>query len=445
MIGIPIPTDIKKREIISSLIKELSKEEILLITGSRQAGKTYLLYMLIEHLLQRTFPKQIFFFDLESLNELELLESFRNFNDFVDYLKIRGADLSLPVFVFIDEIQYLTHPSNFLKYLYDHYKSKIKFIVSGSSSLEIKKKFTDRLTGRASRFNIHPSSFKECLFFAGEEEEEQNLQEINLGKLLTKGITKKIEKTFDYLKDKSRRLYENFSIFGGYPKVVLAEQASSKMKILNEIYSTYVRKDIRDIGGITDISGFNTLTKLLAFQIGSLVNESELTQAAGISRPTVRNYLFLLENTFVCHQLLPFFTNRRQEVVKMPKVYFEDVGLRNSIVNDFRLINGRQDGGFLIENSVFCQLLKTLPDFWEIHFWRTERKNEVDFILLGEEKEIVPIEVKYSNFRQPFIPSNLKLFIKKYQPKKAVVVTKSYLTKAKFNSTQILFVPAWMI
>jgi predicted AAA+ superfamily ATPase len=311
--------------------------------------------------------------------------------------------------------------------------------------LEIKKKFTDRLTGRASRFNIHPLSFGEYLFFAGKEEEKRNLQEINLEKLLTKGITKEIEKIFQYLKDEYQKLYENFSIFGGYPKVVLAEETSLKMKVLNEIYSTYVRKDIRDIGGISDIGGFNVLTKLLAFQIGSLVNESELTQSAGISRPTVRRYLFLLENTFVCHQLLPFFTNRRQEVVKMPKVYFEDVGLRNSIINDFRLINERQNDGFLIENSVFCQLLKKLPDFWEIHFWRTERKNEVDFILLGEKKEIVPIEVKYTNFHHPFIPLNLKLFINKYQPKKAMVVTKNYLSKARFNSTQIVFVPAWMV
>ena len=153
--------DLRPRAILATLEKQLNRDNILVIVGSRQVGKTSLLALLFEGLGQKTK----IYFDLE---DMQLLCDFNNLglNDFPRYLEEKmGFSLqNKNVFVFIDEIQYLDNPSSLLKYVFDHFKN-IKIIVSGSSSLEIKKKFSDRLTGRKYLHTLQPLSFADFLAF----------------------------------------------------------------------------------------------------------------------------------------------------------------------------------------------------------------------------------------------------------------------------------------
>lgn len=413
---IKFPENLIKRKILLQITPFLKQENIILLSGPRQTGKTSLLYLLIKKLLkQGVIQSQIVYFDLEDVLVLDRINNLKGFDKFLDLLEREGANVSKRIFVFIDEIQYLNHPSSFLKYLHDHYKPKIKFIVSGSSSLEIKRKFTDRLTGRVYPFIVLPLDFEEFLFF-------------------------KQKKTF------SLNLWKEFCLFGGYPAVVLRKEQFVKEKELAGIYSLYVKRDIKDFGGIEDVLGFNKLVKLLSLQIGNLFSESELAVSVQLSRQTIRKYLFLLENTYVIKRLLPFFTNKRKEFVKMPKVYFFDSGLRNAVLGSFSQIEQRGDIGHLMENLIFHELYKKVFEKQaELRFWRAQTGQEVDFVWQKKTGEIIPIEVKYRNFTKPVLNRGIKQFIKKYQPKQAVMITKDFEDKINFKKTEILFLPAYKI
>jgi predicted AAA+ superfamily ATPase len=409
-----IPKNLKNRQILKSISPFLKEENIILLTGPRQSGKTSLLYLLIKSLQKKVNPSQIVFFDLENVLTLDTLNKLKDFDDFVQILKAKDVDFNQRLYIFIDEVQYLNYPSSFLKYLHDHYKPKLKFIVSGSSSLEIKKKFRERLTGRIYQFNLFPLSFKEFLFFKNE-------------------------------KKPTRELFEEFVLFGGYPAISLKSDLTVKQKELSEIYSLYVKRDIKDFGNIEDITGFNKLVKLTANQIGNLINEVELANSSQLSRQTVRKYLFLLENTFVLKLIPPFFTNKRKELVKMPKVYFVDSGLRNAVLENYPLLSTMPDFPHLIENAIGIELIRKVSlEGGKIHFWRTQTKQEVDFIYLNQ-KEITPLEVKYANFKKPIIPKGLKAFINQYQPKLAFIITKNFDHKTEFKSTKIIFSSAYRL
>lgn len=441
------PEKLLPREVLPKIIPFLEAENIVLLTGARQTGKTSLLYLLIRHLWDKNvLPSQIVYFDLENIYDFSLLENLKDFNDFWQVLKDKGVDERKRVFVFIDEVQHLKNPSSFLKYLHDHYKPRLKFVVTGSSSLEIKRKFTDRLTGRVYRFVIKPLNFREFLEFKDEKELAKSLSVFNFSFWIS---TKHPEEDFKKIslshQHRLNDFLKEYLIFGGYPAVSLKENPLIKHRDLQEIYSLYIRRDIKDIGEIEDVSGYNNLVSLLCFQIGSLVKEQELALSSGLSRPTVKKYLFLLENTYVLKLVLPFFTNKRTEITKTPKVYFEDVGLRNGVINNFSLLEQRADREAILENFVFSQLSKENDLSQEIRFWRNQAKSEVDFIWQRGVNEPYPIEVK-SNYscKQPF-PSGLKSFISLYRPSRGFVIHQGGFDLLNFKKTKIYVIPAWAI
>ncbi len=212
-----------------------------------------------------------------------------------------------------------------------------------------------------------------------------------------------------------------------------------------EIYSLYIRRDIKDIGGIDDVSGYNKLVSLLCLQIGNLVKEQELAVSSGLSRPTVKKYLFLLENTYVLKLVRPFFTNKRKEITKTPKVFFEDVGLRNGAINNFNPLSQRVDSGSIIENFVFSQLSKEDVFSQKIAFWRSQAKNEVDFIWQENINEPYPVEVKTKYPRNRPFPPGLKSFISLYQPTRAFIIHLGEPDILRFKETKIYVILAWAV
>ena len=441
------PEKLLPREILAKVIPFLEAENIVLLTGARQTGKTSLLYLLIRHLRNKgILPSRIVYFDLENIYDFSLLQGLKDFNDFWQILKDKGVEERKRVFVFIDEIQHLKSPSSFLKYLHDHYKPRLKFIVTGSSSLEIKKKFTDRLTGRVYRFVIRPLNFREFLEFKDEKELARVLSVFDLSFWIS---AKHPEEDFGKIslshQHRLNDLLKEYLIYGGYPAISLEENPLIRQRDLQEIYSLYIRRDIRDIGEIEDVSGYNNLVSLLCFQIGNLVKKQELALSSGLSRPTVKKYLFLLEDTYVLKLVLPFFTNKRTEITKTAKIYFEDVGLRNGVLNNFNLLNQRADRGVILENFVFSQLSKENDLSQEIRFWRSQAKNEVDFIWQRNVSEVYPIEVKLNySCKQPF-PSGLKSFISLYQPSRGFIIHRGEFDLLNFKKTKIYVIPAWAI
>jgi predicted AAA+ superfamily ATPase len=376
---------IYNRKLIGSIIPLLKTKEIIVIHGARQVGKSFLMKYLINNHIKRDY----FYMDLENIEYLELCN--KGPEAVYRFLMERGLNPDKRIILLIDEIQYLKNPSNFLKLFHDHY-ANIKMIVSGSSSFDIKKKFKESLVGRTINFELFPLNFEEFLEFKNKKYiiKKENLSEINKELI---------------------GLFEKYNFFGGYPKIVLEKNEENKKLMLSQIISTYIKKDIRDLGNIRDIDSFNRLLVILASQSGNLLNIEELSNTLGIDKKTIKEWLFLLEATYVIKLVRPFHGNIRSELTKNPKIFFIDTGLMHLLhLKDFpKILLGNS-----FENSFFSELLKNRLEF---AFWRTTNKQEIDFII--RRKKTIAVEIKL-NFQQS-IGSALKFFKEKYRSKTFVV------------------------
>ncbi|NOY77751.1 MAG: ATP-binding protein [Calditrichaeota bacterium] len=430
-------TNLLPRQILPAIQAELQSPYVVIIFGSRRVGKTSLLRLLQNHLLANGHPAgNILYFDLE--NPI-FREDFThpNYDAIAQFLLSKATFPAKRLIVFLDEVQYLENASSLLKYLFDHYSNRIKFVVSGSSLLRLKSLFSDSMVGRKRVFRLHPLSFREFLTFKQKEESLRQVPSVF--------SLEAPEKLVDFLPLPSLKAFLlselfDFLIFGGFPEPTLATQTDNRKAALFELYTSYVQKDISFLFGVESVDKFNKLAKLFAAQIGNLVNFSEISNTLGISRSTVDKYTFLQKSTFFVELISPFYSNVRKELTKMPKIYLEDVGMRNALLNLFR--SDLTDQGNLAENFVFNQLQKLLPQR-EIHFWRTKSGQEVDFVILWE-NEPIPIEVKFTDMKKPVIPGGLRNFVKIYSPRQAFILTKNTAFKQKLNKTWLFWLPLYL-
>lgn len=381
---------IYKRKIIDEILKYLKTEDIIVLHGARQVGKTSILYWLKEYVEKN--DELTYFIDLEDSRMTKILDL--GVDEFIVHLQEEGYWQD-KIYIFIDEIQYLNNPSEFLKLVVDHHKN-IKLIVSGSSSFEIKNKFKDSLVGRTVNFEIFTLSFEEFLLFKNHYFDKRK-----------KSTTKKISEL--------KSLFELYILYGGYPKIVLTEETDLKEKYLQQIIDTYVRKDIRDLAEIKEIDKFNKLIEALAAQSGQLLNITELSNTCNLSKETVEKYLFILENTYIVKLVRPFHKNIRSELFKTPKIFFYDSGLMQMLW----LKNlPKEIIGSVFETGIYGELVKKYGRE-NVLFWRTKDKKEIDFIV-KDRNEIIPIEVKlnFGSFRF----SHMRYFIEQYRSKKYMII-----------------------
>ncbi len=374
------------RDITPKIQKRLSDDDVILLIGARQAGKTTILHQ-IEDIIREKEKHPCHFLNLEDPDYLSLLnQSPKNL------FKIFPLELNSREFLLIDELQYLDNPSNFLKYFYDEYKGRLKIIASGSSAFYLDKKFKDSLAGRKRIFYVFTLSFREFLRFKG-----KNV----LGRKDFKKLTLSEREIVN-------RYYHQYLIYGGYPRVALAPP-TEKEEVLRDIAYSYIKKDIME-ANIRQDEIFYKLFKILASQTGNLVNSSELSSTLGVSRTAVDNYLYVMQKSFHLRLIRPFSASVRKELTKMPKVFFLDLGLRNFFLKDFRPYEVRADKGALLENATFRQLLENY-DFEEIKFWRTTSGREVDFVV-GDEK-VFEVKVQVGKFARKKYQSFLKCYPRK--------------------------------
>jgi hypothetical protein len=327
--------------------------------------------------------KPHFFINLEDKEICHLLDKSPK-----EIFKILPINFEKRTYIFIDEIQYLKDPTNFLKYIFDQYQSKIKLIVSGSSAFYLDKRFKDSLAGRKKIFNVYTASLKE--FFKFKEFDNLSIKKFNDLTLIER--------------DKFKELYYEYLIFGGYPRVIMAS-IEEKKEVLRDIVYSYVKKDIYE-ANIRQDEIFYRLMKILAQQIGNLVNSSELSLTLGVSKTAIDNYLYVMQKSFHISLIRPFYKNIRKELVKMPKIYFYDFGLRNFLVNNFEPFLLRTDKGQILENYFFRSLINRYY-IDQIKFWRTVDGAEVDFVVEDKAYEI-KVNKKLAKV------SKYKLFQKKY-------------------------------
>jgi len=407
-----------KRQIFPKVANHLEKSEIALIVGPRQAGKTVLLGMLKNWLIEEKGidPRSVLYFNLDIVKDWEF---FQNQTDFIEFLKEKSTKNK--VYVLVDEAQKVPNCARFFKGVFDS-NLNAKLVLTGSASLELKTKVQESLAGRKRVFRLLPFSFAE--FLSARDEELFGLLE----KSRISSISQKKIVSF----------FKEYTVWGGYPRVVFAQTKEEKVATLSEIFTSYVERDIVGFLRVKNRLSFSKLVKLLSGQIGQLVNVAELSNSLNLDRQTVERYLQALKETFITAPLPPYFRNTRQEIIKQNKIYFNDTGMRNYALEDFSSLSDRRDAGSLFENAVFKEICVSLSPLQKIRFWRTKQGAEVDFLIVSGEK-ILPIETKL-HLQKPHVAVSLRNFIKNYSPQNALVVNSSLRSDLMYKETKVGFI-----
>jgi hypothetical protein len=329
----------------------LAGDKVGVILGARQVGKT----TLVEHVLAGRSAV------------------FLNFDVEVDKARFRAAadlapgdamrSLGNPSVLVFDEAQRLPEAPRIIKGWHDA-RLPAKFLLLGSSSLDLLDQAAESLTGRNRKLVLPPLLFTEALgsqIWAASDAAPDHLRR--------------------HFAPQLRAFLMQRLSFGSYPEVVTSEQP---VPLLRELSSDYLWKDVLQTGLVKTPDLIKRLLSLLAHQAGAEVSVNELAGQLQMARPTVDRYLELLEQTFVIFRLPSFSTNPRKEIAKGQKVFFWDTGIRNALLNAFSADEFRPDIGALWENWVIAEAAKRnalLGSPAELFFWRTRAQSEVDLVV----------------------------------------------------------------
>jgi uncharacterized protein len=324
------------RQISKDIKNDCFKGKVIILLGARQVGKSTLI-----QLLNFEEKYETIWFDGENTDVNLILD-----NPNSERLKQIIGNNKIIV---IDEAQKINNIGKILKLFADYLKD-IQVIASGSSAFELKNILNEPLTGRKFEFQLYPISFQEMV------DHTDLLLEI-------------------------RKLPQRM-IYGYYPEIVTNE--GNEERLLKFLSESYLYKDILLFKGIKKPLKIMELLKLLAWQIGSEVNFNELSNILKIDNQTVESYIEMLEQSFIIYRLNSFNTNKRNELKKSKKIYFNDLGIRNAIINDFRPIEIRNDKGNIFENFIINELRKQneySQIYANFYFWRSIDQKEIDLII----------------------------------------------------------------
>lgn len=344
------------RELTEQLQEKSASVTVLL--GGRQVGKTTL--------LKNCFPDAAYI-NLELAQYIDIFNS-RDLKRITEIIQLtHGAQKNIWI---LDEVQRLDDPGLVAKIIHDE-RPDIRLIISGSSALEIANKASESLAGRKRTITLYPLTLKEKLIQTGRMPQSRS-QHLNFASTPSSQFSVELEECMQY---------------GLYPHLLSMQANKEKEAFLLELADSLLLKDVYYLNLVKNTKNLLALLKLLAYQIGSQVNMTELSSRIGISRQTVVDYIEILKKTFIIFTLPPYTKKRRDEIGKTEKVYFWDLGIRNALINDFSPVSFRRDYGNIFENFVITEIEK-LNDYYterySMYYWRTKWGSEVDLILVKD-------------------------------------------------------------
>ncbi|MBI2470786.1 MAG: ATP-binding protein [Planctomycetes bacterium] len=420
--------DFIKRSILDVILTRIKQDNVVVITGARQTGKTTLCDNLIPASLSLPFT-YISFDDPD--------ERIRFQNSAITILESIDTPL-----IILDEVQKIPSLFDPFKYVIDKQRRKGSeqkiFILTGSSQLMLMKNIRETLAGRVALFNLYPFSLHEVI---GNETVP----------LLTKiweenQITGKDVRRFDTLPPEQMRLTvqkrDEHQLWGGYPPVWQRKDASARINWLKDYRRTYIERDISDIGQVANIDTFVLTQKLLCARTAQIFSISEVARDASLAVNTVKRYINLLSMSFQCYLVLPYFENIGKRLIKSPKIYFPDAGLNRAILGE-AIINA----GAAYESWVFSELIKwkqlqtVEPDLF---FYRTSGGLEIDFLLVGD-NIILPIEVKAADKASYADGQSLESFMKEHKKVTPLGIILYRGRELKEVRKDIWAIPDWLL
>ena len=330
-----------KRTLSNKLLQQASKYPLLAILGPRQAGKTTLAKL--------TFPH----YQYVNLENWDLRTYAQD--DPYSFLEQYNKNIIL------DEIQHVPRLFSYLQAKVDMSNEKAQYILTGSHNFLLMQQISQSLAGRVAISHLLPLSLM-----------EQHQANIDFNR---------IEETI---------------LHGFYPRI-FADTITPYDWYSNYIL-TYIEKDVRQLKNVLDLGQFQLFLKMCANRVGQLINLSQLANDCGITHNTAKAWLNILEASFILFQLRPHYQNYNKRLVKMPKLYFHDVGIACTLlgISSAEQLIAHQYKGALFENLIITDLLKqqynsgVIPN---IYFWRDKNNHEID-CLLEIASELIAIEIK---------------------------------------------------
>ncbi len=417
-----------KRHIFGEIQKYLDKKQIIAIVGLRRVGKTVLLKQILKQHIQETGkPENCFYFLFDDL----LTQNPKILEDFLDhYLKTIAKDGRK--LVFFDEIQKVPYWQDVLKRHYDT-RDDIKFFVSGSASLKIKKS-KESLAGRIFDFYLPILTFREFLELNGLKIEKTGLDFQSLRKTFEENIHKKplIEE-----------LFSKYLLKGAFPEIAKEEDPDI---IKNYIRSSVLEKIVlEDIPAVFEVKRKDVLSEILEYcakETSSLLDLTSLAKTVKANYQTTKSYIFYLEKSFVLDIVYNYSKSTAKQLRKNKKVHIAHPCLTITVMRYPKDVLGINEiAGRFVETTIF-QHARLLSE--RTFIWRTPQKEEIDIILEINPNQPLPIEVKYRNNTEESDANTIIKFLKKAKATNGIIVTKNAFKQEKISEKQILFVPAWL-
>lgn len=326
-----------KRAIEASISKDIGKQKVVMLYGSRRTGKT----TIIESIAAKYGDKALLL-QGEDMDVSRLLQQ----RTIANYKRItQGKKL-----IIIDEAQVIPEIGKALKLMIDNIKG-ITIIATGSSSFDLSNKSGEPLVGRNITYHLYPVA--QC----------------------------ELSVTEDFLT--TTRNLDQRLIYGSYPELWHIDTQKEQEKYLTQLINSYLLKDILMLENVKGAQVLYKLLQLIAWQIGSQVSTVELGNALQINKQTVERYLDLLSKVFIIYPLSGYSNNLRKEVSKSKKWYFYDNGIRNALISNFNTLQNRNDIGQLWEQYIMSERIKR-NNYKNIYndyfFWRTYDGQEIDLL-----------------------------------------------------------------
>ena len=351
------------RDLSQELLQQLKEYPVVTLLGPRQAGKTT---------LARGLLKNYAYVSLETPDVLAFAQD-----------DPRGFLAQYPNETIFDEIPRAPHLISYLQSIVDESGKTGQFVLTGSHQLELRAAITQSLAGRTGILNLLPFSITE-------------LEAANI--------------VFDK--------FEEYVFTGFLPRVYDQNQRPSTAYA--NYYQTYIERDVRQIIQLKDASLFDKFMRLLAGRTGQIMNYQSLASDVGVDGKTIKEWLSILEASFVVFKLSPYFENFGKRVIKSPKYYFMDTGLLSYLLGIEKPEQVTRDPlvGQLFENMIILEALKTRYNLGQVpnlYFYRDSHGNEID-LLYASGRDLVGIEVKSSSTFTPHFKKSLLQFSEKQQP-----------------------------
>lgn len=340
------------------LLRLSTQHPVVSVLGPRQSGKTTL--------VRKTFPEKSYV-NLEAPDIRQAAE-----------MDPRGFLNQYPDGVILDEIQRVPMLLSYIQVTVDEKPQKGRFILTGSHQLALQHAMSQSLAGRVAILELWPMSLRESA--------EAGLS-VQLDNLVLKGF---------------------------FPRLHVEDL--SPTQVYRDYVRTYIERDVRQMLKVKDLKIFQNFLRLLAGRIGQTINHESIGNDLGLSGHTIREWLSILEASYIVFRLPPYFQNFGKRIIKSPKLYFVDVGLLCYLIGIETAQQFRRDPlkGFVVENLVVAELMKTALNQGrepKLYFYRDHHQHEVD-VVVETQHQLIPVEIKAGETFSPHFLKGLHFYQK---------------------------------